>query len=268
MKEAKTKPPKMGRPPKREGERLSKSRTFRVRGTLDNALQIAAERSGRSVSEEIEFRLERSFGNDGLLDMALGENVADLIQMIFMAVARSGIRTGSKHSYEVLQAAIFYIIAAFARQLVSHPPRNEVETDGARIAKDILESFGFTSLLEHYKWMTGEHQDKEAPSIPRDDLSKSPQGLRWISEQMPHWIRRSFSPETRALIDQIKKLREAEGDEIVPLIKADDIDGAIEAMGFKPTEFRPDDKAALLEAFKAAAMSEGIPPAPKGTKKQ
>jgi hypothetical protein len=257
MKEPKTKTPKMGRPPKHEGERLSKSRTFRVRDALDNGLRIAAKRSGRSVSEEIESRLERSFGTDGLLDMALGENIADLIQMIFMAVARSGIRTGSKHSYEVLQAAIFYIIAAFARQLVPRPPRNEVEKYGARIAKEVLESFGFTSLLEHYKWMTGEHPDKEAPSIPRDDMSKLPQGL-----QILEGMRRRFSPETRALIDQIKKLREAEGNEIVPLIKAGDVDGAIEAMGLKPTEFRPDDKAALLEAFKAAA------PAAEGTKKQ
>jgi len=52
---------KLGRPPKREGERLSKNRTFRVRGTLDEQLEAAAQKARRSVSEEIEFRLERSF---------------------------------------------------------------------------------------------------------------------------------------------------------------------------------------------------------------
>jgi hypothetical protein len=49
-----------GRPPRHPGERLTKSRTFRVRGGLDEYLQAAAAASGRSVSEEIEFQLELS----------------------------------------------------------------------------------------------------------------------------------------------------------------------------------------------------------------
>ena len=228
MKKAKIEAPKMGRPPKREGERLSKSRTFRVRGTLDNALRVAAERSGRSVSEEIEFRLERSFGNDGLLDLALGENIADLIQMIFMAVARSGIRTGSKHSYEVLQAAIFYIIATFARQLVPRPPRNEVEKEGARIARDVLESFGLTPLLEHHKWMIGDDQHTE--SRPSPGLAQMPQGAA-LAKQIRDRIRRSFSPETRALVESIEQIHDAERrDEIARMLEAGDISGAEEAL--------------------------------------
>jgi hypothetical protein len=53
-----------GRPPRHKGERLSKNRTFRVRGELDEKLQRAADTSGRSVSEEIEFRLEKSFADE------------------------------------------------------------------------------------------------------------------------------------------------------------------------------------------------------------
>jgi hypothetical protein len=53
--------PPPGRPPRHPGERLSKNRTFRVRGGLDEKLQAAAAASGRSVSEEIEFRLDQSF---------------------------------------------------------------------------------------------------------------------------------------------------------------------------------------------------------------
>lgn len=53
-----------GRPTRREGERLSKNRTFRVRGPLDEQLRKSADNSGRSVSEEIEYRLERSFAED------------------------------------------------------------------------------------------------------------------------------------------------------------------------------------------------------------
>jgi hypothetical protein len=58
---ARKKQSKLGRPPKHEGERLSKNRTFRVRGTLDEQLEAAAQKAGRSVSEEIERRLDDSF---------------------------------------------------------------------------------------------------------------------------------------------------------------------------------------------------------------
>jgi hypothetical protein len=51
----------MGRPPKKAGELLRKNRTFRIRDSLDKKLIDAAKREGRSVSEEIEFRLEFSF---------------------------------------------------------------------------------------------------------------------------------------------------------------------------------------------------------------
>ena len=53
--------PKAGRPPRHAGERLVKNRTFRVRGSVDDQLQAATEQSRRTVSAEIEFRLEDSF---------------------------------------------------------------------------------------------------------------------------------------------------------------------------------------------------------------
>jgi hypothetical protein len=63
-----SKKPKIGRPPRRAGERLSKNRTFRIRGDLDDWLQAAAAQSGRSVSEEIEYRLEQSFQREEAAD--------------------------------------------------------------------------------------------------------------------------------------------------------------------------------------------------------
>src|SRR5262249_8434822 len=54
------------RPPRHEGERLSKMRTFRIRPHLDELLQTAAAKAGRSVSEEIEYRLDRSFWDEAL----------------------------------------------------------------------------------------------------------------------------------------------------------------------------------------------------------
>jgi hypothetical protein len=68
---ARKKPSKLGRPPKREGERLSKNRTFRVRGTLDEQLEAAAQDAGHSVSEEIERRLEESFRREERAELML-----------------------------------------------------------------------------------------------------------------------------------------------------------------------------------------------------
>jgi hypothetical protein len=56
--------PKAGRPPRHAGERLIKNRTFRVWGSLDDQLQATAEQSRRTVSAEIEFRLEHSYQVD------------------------------------------------------------------------------------------------------------------------------------------------------------------------------------------------------------
>ena len=58
--------PKAGRPPRHAGERLVKNRTFRVRGSVDDQLQAATEQSRRTVSAEIEYRLELSFRMDWL----------------------------------------------------------------------------------------------------------------------------------------------------------------------------------------------------------
>jgi hypothetical protein len=77
----------LGRPPRHKGERLSKNRTFRVRGDLDEQLQAAANVSGRSVSEEIEYRLKESFRRlddvlGGAHNTALFRHVAGVIGII------------------------------------------------------------------------------------------------------------------------------------------------------------------------------------------
>lgn len=81
---------KPGRPPRRAGELLSKNRTFRVRPQLDEQLTEASLRAGRSVSEEIELRLERSFTKQATvletLDLIYDrENIA--IAMVFAELA-------------------------------------------------------------------------------------------------------------------------------------------------------------------------------------
>jgi hypothetical protein len=75
-----------GRPARRAGERLSKNRTFRVRPQLDEQLADAAGSSGRSVSEEIELRLEQSFTKQQsmleALDLIFGRENAALAMVI------------------------------------------------------------------------------------------------------------------------------------------------------------------------------------------
>jgi hypothetical protein len=53
-----------GRPALPAAERKAKNFTFRSRGNLHEQLQEAAVLSGRSISEEIERRLQQSFADD------------------------------------------------------------------------------------------------------------------------------------------------------------------------------------------------------------
>jgi hypothetical protein len=54
-----------------------------VRGGLDEKLQAAAAASGRSVSEEIEFRLDQSFDRDAFIGLVLGgDENAKVLQSI------------------------------------------------------------------------------------------------------------------------------------------------------------------------------------------
>jgi len=82
---------KMGRPPRHEGERLSKSRTFRVRPHLDELLMTAAAKAGRSVSEEIEYRLDRSFYEDAL-PAQIAETIAPLVDRAVKAGGDAALR--------------------------------------------------------------------------------------------------------------------------------------------------------------------------------
>jgi hypothetical protein len=79
---------KAGRPPRHQGRPLARSRAFRLLGTLDEQLQAAAAKSKRSVSEEIEYRLSRSFYDDLLTAGFVGDDAsADAIRMIRLVMA-------------------------------------------------------------------------------------------------------------------------------------------------------------------------------------
>jgi chromosome segregation ATPase len=61
-----------GRPSLPDEEKRSRNLTFRSRGDLRDRLNDAATQSGRSISEEIEFRLEASFTKDERIEELKG----------------------------------------------------------------------------------------------------------------------------------------------------------------------------------------------------
>ena len=92
MKPAKTKR-KRGGQPKPPSERKRNNLTFRARDQLKTALESAAAVSGRSVSEEIEFRLNRDFsweaGKQRIEDM-VAETKARLDASRLQAIRQAG----------------------------------------------------------------------------------------------------------------------------------------------------------------------------------
>jgi hypothetical protein len=111
-----TQPP--GRPPRYPGERLSKNRTFRVRGGLDEKLQAAAAASGRSVSEEIEFRLDQSFDRDAFIGPVLGgdENakVLQSIATVMKLESHNGHWLKDVKTSDTVRRAVNFVIGQFA----------------------------------------------------------------------------------------------------------------------------------------------------------
>jgi predicted HicB family RNase H-like nuclease len=77
---------RIGRPPKAEEDRKAVNFTFRSRGQVRERLQAAADGARRSVSEEIEIRLERSFWQEEIerdtttLQVRLPERLRGLLE--------------------------------------------------------------------------------------------------------------------------------------------------------------------------------------------
>jgi len=60
-----------GRPPKPEAEKKRRNFTFRSTDAMHDALAEAAAEKGRSISEEIEWRLGQSFHTDLVVQLAI-----------------------------------------------------------------------------------------------------------------------------------------------------------------------------------------------------
>ena len=94
---AKTTKPK-GRPPVSPEVRRSKNFTFRSWEALHQQLSVAAKIAGRSISEEIEFRLEWSFVGQRAtieaLDLAYGKELVGILLLVAEAMNVAGPQAG------------------------------------------------------------------------------------------------------------------------------------------------------------------------------
>ena len=109
-----------GRPPRHQRERLRKNRTFRVRPVLDSNLVAAAATSCRSVSEEIEFRLEQSFDRDAFLGIMLGDGESakalQAIAMVMKLESREGLWLRQADNSAHVRRATDFILAQLSEQ--------------------------------------------------------------------------------------------------------------------------------------------------------
>jgi hypothetical protein len=104
---------RVGRPRKSPDERKAVNFTFRSRGQMRDLLQAAADASDRSISEEIEFRLESSFRRDKAADLVL----------LAMELESTDERNWKDDplSAETVRIAVDRIIAAMAGLPREHP---------------------------------------------------------------------------------------------------------------------------------------------------
>lgn len=83
-----------GRPPKAAADRKRNNLTLRIRDAMRRQLQREAEKNRRSLSEEAEARIERSFHEQELLpeilDLAFGGRLGGLLYAIGSSVAPLG----------------------------------------------------------------------------------------------------------------------------------------------------------------------------------
>jgi hypothetical protein len=136
------KKPRGGRPLRDSEGHLRKNRTFRIRDRLDAMLEQAAMAAGRSTSEEIEFRLERTFYDDRMAARFLGSDIAsEALRLIRGAMVVEGIAgrdwAEDPQSAEAVRVATNAIIAVLAN-LPLDPPPPEKRVQGLQIAKDLL----------------------------------------------------------------------------------------------------------------------------------
>jgi hypothetical protein len=94
------KKPRLGRPPLKAVNRRKHTLSVRVREKLRRQLEQSAEEEGRTLSQEVEFRVEQSFDRTELvfdsMKLAYGAELAGLLMLIGRAMSGAGRTSGLK----------------------------------------------------------------------------------------------------------------------------------------------------------------------------
>ena len=108
-------PRKRGRPAVSSKQKKSQTITFRTRPDLRESLEAAAEQAGRSISEEVEYRLQRSFDREALVRELYGDQHSKLFRsfhkILSIASGAKQIREGKDISEDFILTAILMLLA-------------------------------------------------------------------------------------------------------------------------------------------------------------
>lgn len=133
---------RVGRPPRHAGEHLRKNRTFRIRDRLDEMLEAAAAKAGRSTSEEIEYRLETSFLDERRDAHLFGSDVgAHILRTLRAAMVLEGVTPdwdGDPARAERFRTVANAVIAAFLKLPTIDVPPPEKRSEDMQVAKELL----------------------------------------------------------------------------------------------------------------------------------
>jgi Arc-like DNA binding domain len=133
---ATSKPARRGRPPLKSGEAKRASFNTRLRNALKEHLEESARAAGRSLSEEIESRLERSF--DRTESLLGGREYDALFQMMVAAARVIEARLGkSPFSDPEASAVARNAWRQIIHNLTSNPLEAEIVTEELRILDEM-----------------------------------------------------------------------------------------------------------------------------------
>ena len=132
---------KGGRPLKHPGEPLSRALSFRVRPRLVELLRAAAAEAGRTVSQETEHRVERSFADDRMNAALLGSDIgAEIFRTLRAAMVLEGVTPdwdGNVTKAERFRTVANAVIAAFLKLPLDLPSPGQ----GSETARELLLRF-------------------------------------------------------------------------------------------------------------------------------
>ena len=178
-----SKPARRGRPPLKSGEAKRASFNTRFRNTLKEQLEIYARAAGRSLSEEIEFRLERSVDRTESLG---GVEYEALFQMMAAAAQVIEVRLGkSPFSDPEAAGSARYAWREIIYSLTPDPNEIEIVKEQRRLIDEIsdLKPPQLPELIEY----SGIERDKQLARYQnefRKQLSDIVQKMNEYSKQL------------------------------------------------------------------------------------